>query len=84
MYYIHYKTGELSLAGVPLTVVFNPAKKINTRTLSKTSNQRDIYSPIQDLFTLFPNELRGANEFFEQPLAVSSVISELHNRQLLF
>ena len=49
----------------------------------ETINPRNIYSPIQDVFAHFPDELKEANEFLEQPIVVSSAIDEHRDEQHL-
>ena len=53
LYYINYKTCGSSFVDVPFTVVFNPAKNVNTRIFSKSINSRAICLKIQDVFLYF-------------------------------
>ena len=83
LYCTQYKTFESSSADVPFTVLFSPAKNVNTGIFSKTTNLTDFYFSIQVVLVPFLKKMQEVIDFIEQPITVSSVVDELRTTQRL-
>ena len=53
IYYIRYKTLEITPSQTPFQVIFNPVKGINTSIYYRTIHAQNIILPIQDVFDTY-------------------------------
>ena len=81
LYYIRYKTLEITSSQTPFQVVFNPVKGISTGTYSRTIHPQNITLSIQDVFLTYMQKLIEFNENQNTPLHHPS---HLEDYQLLW
>ena len=62
LYYIRYKTFEITPSQNPFQVAFNPVKGINTGTYYRTIYPQNITLSIQDVFNTYMQKLIEFNE----------------------
>ena len=68
LYYIRYKTLEVTPSQNPFQVIFNPVKGISTRTYYRTIHPQNITLSIQDVFITYMQKLIEFNENQATPL----------------
>ena len=62
LYYIRYKTLEITPSQTPFQVIFNPVKRINSGTFYRTIHPKKITLSIQDVFHTYMQKLIDFNE----------------------
>ena len=79
LYYIRYKTFEISPSKNPFQVIFNPVNGINTRTDYRTIYSQNITLSIQDVFVTYMQKLIESDENQDTPLYLPSHLDELRH-----
>ena len=77
LYYIHYKTLDITPSQTPFQVIFNPVKGINSGTFYRTIHPQNITLSIQDVFHTYMQKLIEFNEHQDTPLYRPSHLQEL-------
>ena len=84
LYYIRYKTLDITPSQTPFQVIFNPAKGINSGTFHGTIHPKNITLSIQDVFNTYMQKLIEFNENQDTPLYRPSHLQELKHRSEYF
>ena len=84
LYYIRYKTLEITPSQTPFQVIFNPVKGINSGTFYRTIHPQNITLSIQDVFRTYMQKLIEFNENQDTPLYRPSHLQELKHRSEYF
>ena len=84
LYYIRYKTFEITPSQTLFQVVFNPVKGINSGTFYRTIHPQNITLSIQDVFRTYTQKLIEFNENQDTPLYCPSHLQELKHRSEYF
>ena len=84
IYYIRYKTLEITPSQSPFQIIFNPVKRINTGTYYKTIHPQNITLSIQDVFITYIQKLLEFNENQETPLYLPSHLEDLKDKSEYF
>ena len=84
LYYIRYKTLEITPSQTPFQVIFNPVKGINSGTFYRTIHPKNITLSIQDVFHTYMQKLIDFNENQNPPLYRPSHLQELKHRSEYF
>ena len=80
LYYIRYKTLEITPSQQPFQVMFNPVKRINTGTYYRTIHSQNITLSIQDVFIAYIDKLIEFNENQDTPLYLPSHLEDLKHK----
>ena len=81
LYYIRYKTLDITTSQKPFQVIFNPVKKINTGTYYRTIHPQNITLSIQEVFITYIQKLIEFNENLDPP---PSHLDELRHKSQYF
>ena len=84
LYYIRYKTLEITSSQTPFQVIFNPVKCISPGTFFRTIHPQSFTLFIQDVFSTYMQKLIEFNENQDTPLYRSSHLQELRHRSEYF
>ena len=84
LYYIRYKTLDITPSQTPFQVIFNPVKGINSGTFHRTIHPKNITLSRQDVFNTYMQKLIEFNENQETPLYRPSHLQELKHRSEYF
>ena len=84
LYYIRYKTLDITPSQTPFQVIFNPVKGINSGTFHRTIHPKNITLSIQDVFNTYMQKLIEFNENQDTPLYRPSHLQELKHRSEYF
>ena len=84
LYYIQYKTLDITPSQTPFQVNFNPVKGINSGTFYRTKHPKNITLSIQDVFHTYMQKLIDFNENQNPPLYRPSHLQELKHRSEYF
>ena len=84
LYYIRYKTLEITSSQTLFQVIFNPVKGINSGTFYRTNRPQNITLSIQDVFHAYMQKLIEFNENQDTPLYYPSHLQELKHRSEYF
>ena len=84
LYYIRYKTFDITPSQTPFQVIFNPVKGINSGTFHRTIHPKNITLSIQDVFNTYMQKLIEFNENQDTPLYRPSHLQELKHRSEYF
>ena len=84
LYYIRYKTLEITPSQTPFQIIFNPVKGINTGTYYMTIHPQNITLSIQDVFITYIQRLNEFNENQELPLYLPSHLEDLKDKSEYF
>ena len=84
LYYIRYKTLEITPSQTPFQVIFNPVKGIKSGTFYRTIHPQNITLSIQDVFHTYMQKLIEFNENQDTPLYRPSHLQELKHRSEKF
>ena len=84
VYYIHYKTLDITPSQTPFQVIFNPVKGINSGTFYRTIHPQNITLSIQDVFHTYMQKLIEFNDHQDTPLYRPSHLQELKHRSEYF
>ena len=84
LYYIRYKTLEITSSQTPFQVIFNPNKGISTGTYYRTIRLQNITRSIQDVFRTYKQKLIEVNENQNTPLYCSSHLEDLKHKSEYF
>ena len=84
LYYIRYKTLEITPSQTPFQVIFNTVKGINSGTFYRTIHPKNITLSIQDVFHTYIQKLIDFNENQNPPLYCPSHLQELKHRSEYF
>ena len=84
LYYIRYKTLDITPSQTPFQVIFNPVKGINSGTFHRTIHTKNITLSIQDVFNTYMQKLIEFNENQDTPLYRPSHLQELKHRSEYF
>ena len=77
LYYIQYKTLDITPSQTPFQVIFNPVKGINSGTFYRTIHPQNITLSIQDVFRTYMQKLIEFNEHQDIPPYRPSHLQEL-------
>ena len=77
LYYIHYKTLDITPSQTPFQVIFNPVKGIKSGTFYRTIHPQNITLSIQDVFHTYMQKLIEFIEHQDTPLYRPSHLQEL-------
>ena len=84
LYYIRYKTLEITPSQTPFQVIFNPVKGISPGTFYRTIHPQNITLSIQDSFRTYMQNLIEFNKNQDKPLYRLSHLQELRHRSEYF
>ena len=84
LYFIQYKTLDITPSQTPFQVIFNPVKGINSGTFYRTIHPKNITLSIQDVFRTYMQKLIDFNENQNPPLYRPSHLQELKHRSEYF
>ena len=84
LYYIRYKTLEITSSQTPFQVIFNPVKGINSGTFYRTIHPQNITLSIQDVFDTYMLKLIEFNENQDTPLYCPSHLEKLKHKSEFF
>ena len=84
LYYIRYKTLDITPSQTPFQVIFNPVKGINSGTFHRTIHPKNFTLSIQDVFNTYMQKLIEFNENQDTPLYRPSHLQELKHRSEYF
>ena len=84
LYYIRYKTLEITPSQAPFQVIFNPVKGISSGTFYTTIHPQNITLSIQDVFHTYMQKLIEFNENLNPPLYRPSHLQELTHKSEYF
>ena len=84
LYYIRYKTLEITSSQTPFQVIFNPVKGISTGTYHRTIHPQNITLSIQDVFLTYMQKLFEFNENQDTPLYRPSHLEDLKHKSEYF
>ena len=84
LYYIRYKTLEITSSQTPLQDIFIPVKGISPGTFYRTTHPQNITLSLQDVFRTYMQKLIEFNENQDTPLYRSSRLEELKHRSEYF
>ena len=80
LYYIRYKTFEITPSQLPFQIIFNPVKDINTGTYYRTIYPQNITLSIQDVFITYIQKLIEFNENQDTPPYRPSHLEDLRHK----
>ena len=84
LYYIRYKTLEITSSQTLFQVIFNPVKGISTGTYYRTIHPQNITLSIQDVFRTYMQKLIEFNENQNTPLYRTSHLEDLKHKSEYF
>ena len=84
IYYIRYKTVEITPSQNPFQVIFKPVKGISTGTYNRTIHPQNITLSIQDVFITYMQKLIEFNEKQDRPLYLPSHLDDLKHKSVYF
>ena len=84
LYYIRYKTLEVTPSQRPFQIIFNPVKDINTGTFYRTIHPQSITLSIQDVFITYMQKLIEFNENQDTQLYLPSHVEDLKHKSECF
>ena len=84
LFYIRYKTLEITTSQNPFQVIFNPGKGINTETYYRTIHPQNITLSIRDVFLTYLQKLIEYNENQDTPLYCPSHLKDLKHKSEYF
>ena len=84
LYYIRYKTLEITSSQTPFQVIFNRVKGISPGTYYRTIHPQNITLSIQDVFRTYMQKLIEFNENQDTPLYRSSHLEDLKHKSEYF
>ena len=84
LYYIRYKTREITSSQTPFRIIFNPVKGISPATYYRTIHPQSITLSIQDVFRTHTQKLIEFNENQDTPFYRPSHLEELKHRSEYF
>ena len=84
LYYIRYKTLEITSSQTLFQVIFNPVKGISTGTYYRTIHPQNITLSIQDVFLAYMQKLIEFNENQNTPLYRPSHLEDLKHKSEYF
>ena len=84
LYYIRYKTPEITSSQTPFQVIFNPVKEISPGTFYRTIYPQKITLSLQDVFRTYMQKLSEFNENQDTPLYRPSHLQKLRHRSEYF
>ena len=84
LYYIRYKTLEITSSQTPFQIIFNSVKGINPGTFYRTIHPQNITLSIQDVFHTYMQKPTEFNENQDTPLYRPSHLEELKHRSEYF
>ena len=84
LYYIRYKTLDITPSQQPFQVIFNPVKGFNTGTYYRTIYPQNITLSIQDVFITYMDKLIEFNENQDTPLYLPSHLEDLKQKSDFF
>ena len=77
LYYIRYKTLEITSSQTPFQVIFNPVKGISSGTFYRTIHPQNITLSLQNVFRTYMQKLIESNENQDTRLYSPSHLQEL-------
>ena len=84
LYYIRYKTLEITSSQTTFQVILNPVKGISPGTLYRTIHPQNITLSIQDVFRTYMQKFIEFNENQDTPLYRSSHLEDLKHKSEYF
>ena len=84
LYYIQYKTLDITPSQIPFQVIFNPVKGINSGTFYRTIHPKNITLSIPDVFHIYMQKLIEFNENQDTPIYRPSHLQELKHHSDYF
>ena len=84
LYYIRYRTYEITPSQAQFQVIFNSVENVNTGSYYRTIFPQNIQLTIQDVFNNYMNKLIEFNENFETPLYRPSLLENLQQKHQYF
>ena len=84
LYYIRYKTFEITPSQNPFQVIFNPVKGISTGTYHRSIHPQNITLSTQDVFITYMQKLIEFNENKDAPLYLPSHLDDLKHKFVYF
>ena len=80
LFYIRYKTLEITTSQNSFQVIFNPVKEINTGTYYRTIHPQKVTLSIKDVFLTYMQKLIEYNENQDTPLYRPSHLEDLKHK----
>ena len=84
LYYIRYKTLEITSSQTPFQVILNPVKGISPGTYYRTIHPQNITLSMQDIFRTYMQKLIEFRENQDTPLYRSSHLEDLKHKSEYF
>ena len=84
LYYIRYRTYEITPSQTQFQVIFNSVENANTGTCYRTINPQNIQLTIQDVFNNYMNKLIEINENLDSLLYRPSLLENLQQKHQYF
>ena len=84
LYYIRYKTLEITPSQNPFQIIFNPVKGMSTGTYYRTIHPQNITLSIPDVFITYMEKLIEFNENQDTPLYPPSHLDNLKHKSECF
>ena len=80
LYYIRYKTLEITPSQNPFQIIFNPVKGISTGSYYRTIHPQNIALSLQDVFITYMEKPFEFNENQDTPLYLPSHLNDLKHK----
>ena len=84
LYYIRYKTLEITPSQTPFQVIFNPVRGINTGTYYRTFHPQNITLSIQDVFITYMQRSIEFNGNQDPPIYLPPQLQDLKHKSEYF
>ena len=84
LYYIRYKTLEITSSQTPFQVIFKPVKRISTGTYYRTIHSQNRTLSVQDVFLTYIQKPIEFNENQDTPLHRPSHLEDLKHKSDYF
>ena len=84
LYYIRYKTYEITPSQTQFQVFFNSVENVNTGIYNRTIHPQNIQLTIQDIFSNLMNKLIEFNENLDTPIYRPSILENLQQKHQYF
>ena len=80
LYYIRYKTYEITPSQTKFQVIFNSVENVNTGIYYRTIYPQNVQLTIKDIFNNYLNKLIEFNEIFDRPIYRPSILEDLQQK----
>ena len=84
LYYIQYKTYEITPSQTQFQIIFNSVENVNTGRYPSTIYPQKIQLTIQEIFNNYMNKLIEFNETLDTPIYRPSILADFQQKHLYF